>query len=167
MKEVKLRNVFFPIWLFFAFPPIILISLPINFIIDSLVLLLGGKVLKIENLKNIYKKSIFRIFIFGFLADILGALILLATQFVPGEFWYQNILAPLMFNPFHTVLSFIYCLITIVITGVLIYFFNKRITFKNIDLEEKMKKKLCIIIAVFTAPFFFLIPSTIFYKNIF
>lgn len=167
MREVKLRNVFFPIWLFFAFPPIILISLPINFIIDSIVLLLGGKALKLKNLKTIYKKSIFKIFLFGFLSDIIGALVLLVTQFIPGEFWYQNILAPLMFNPFHTVLSFIYCLITIVISGILIYLFNKKITFKNIDIDEKKKNKLCIIIAVFTAPFFFLIPSTIFYKGIF
>ena len=167
MKEVKLRNVFFPIWLFFAFPPIILISLPINFIVDSIVLLLGSKVLKIKNLKSIYKKAIFKIFIFGFLADIIGALILLATQFVPGEFWYQNVLAPLMFNPFHTVFSFIYCAIAIIITGILIYLFNKKITFKNINLDEKTKKKLCIIIAIFTAPFFFLIPSTIFYNGMF
>ena len=167
MKEVKLRNVFFPIWLFFAFPPVILISLPINFIVDSIVLLLGSKVLKIKNLKEIYKKTIFKIFMFGFLADIIGALMLLATQFIPGEFWYQNVLAPLMFNPFHTVFSFIYCVISIIITGIFIYLFNKKITFKNIDLDEKNKKKLCIIIAVFTAPFFFLIPSTIFYKSIF
>lgn len=38
MKQVKLYNVIFPIWLLLIFPPVALIALAGNFIIDSLVI---------------------------------------------------------------------------------------------------------------------------------
>ena len=45
----KLYNVIFPIWLILIVPPIVLLTLPSNFIIDSLVLTLGLKLLKLTD----------------------------------------------------------------------------------------------------------------------
>lgn len=161
MKNIKLRNVFFPIWIIFIFPPVIILSFIINFIIDSLVILLGIK--KINLKKDIYKKVILPVFILGFIADIMGAIILLVSQFINGEFWYQNIIIPLMLNPFNNILSFIYCTVAIIISGVLIYYFNKNFTFKKLDISNENKHKLSLYLAIFTAPYFFYLPSMIFY----
>ena len=164
MKRIKLRNVFFPIWLIFIFPPIIILSFIINFMVDSLVLLLGAKKLKIHNRKDIYKKTIIPIFILGFIADIIGAALLLISQFITNDFWYKNIITPLMLNPFSNIFAFLYCTIVVIITGLLIYIFNKNFTFKKLDVSNETKHKLSLSLAIFTAPFFFYFPSIILYK---
>jgi len=163
----KLYNIIFPIWILFIVPPAILIVLPSNFIIDSLVLIITLKILRINNIKEIYKKTILKVWLFGFFADIIGAIFLLISQFIPGEFWYDNILAPLMWNPFENIFSFIYCTIGILISGVFIYLFNKKITFKNIDLKDNLKKKIAFVLSLITMPYLFYLPTYIVYNNYF
>ena len=163
--KIKLYNIIFPIWILFIVPPIILVVLPSNFIIDSLVLIITLKVFKIHNIKEIYIKTIFKIWIFGFFADIIGAIFLLISQFIPGEFWYNNILAPLMWNPFENVFSFIYCTFGVLISGMFIYLFNKKIIFKTIDIKDNIKKKIAISLTIITAPYLFYLPSKVIYNN--
>lgn len=164
MKKIKIRNVFFPIWIIFIFPPIIILSFIINFIIDSIVLFLSAKILKFNNIGKIYKSTIIPIFILGFIADIIGAAFLLLSQFINNNFWYQNIITPLMLNPFSNIFAFLYCTIAVIISGILIYLFNKKFTFKKIDISNENKHKLSLVLAIFTAPFFFYFPSIILYN---
>ena len=72
-KEVRLYNVLFPLWFLMIFPAAWLIVLPGNFLIDSLVLLISLRVLKIADRKSWYKRHILPIFGFGMLADVIGA----------------------------------------------------------------------------------------------
>lgn len=72
-KDMKLYNVIFPIWMLFFLPPVRLVILPANFVIDSLVFRLAAKVSKLQGIASLYKKSILKIWGFGFLADIIGA----------------------------------------------------------------------------------------------
>ncbi|MBQ7140601.1 MAG: hypothetical protein IJO32_03780 [Bacilli bacterium] len=166
MKK-KLYNIIFPIWILFIVPPVILIVLPSNFIIDSLVLIISLKLFKISNINEIYKKTIFKVWIFGFLSDIIGALFLFLSMFIPGNFWYDKVLSPLMWNPFETVYSFLYCTIAIIISGLFIYLFNKKITFKNINIKDNLKKKIAFILALVTAPYLFYLPTSVVYNNYF
>lgn len=59
MRDIKLYNVIFPIWFIMFYPPIILVTLAGNFIIDSLVLLASayafGLVSADQTLGLIYK----------------------------------------------------------------------------------------------------------------
>ncbi len=97
MKKTKLYNVIFPVWLMVLIPPIILIVIPANFIVDSLVLLLGFKILSITDKLRNYKKCILKAWIFGFLVDIVGSLLLFATQFLGfSSFLSDNLIEPLM-----------------------------------------------------------------------
>ena len=73
-KQIRLYNVLFPVWMLVTMPVIWYIVIPGNFIIDSLVLILALKALKVENRKSFYKKHIFLVFGFGFLSDILASL---------------------------------------------------------------------------------------------
>ena len=71
-KEIKLYNVIFPIWMLILIPPLWLVALPGNFIIDLLVLYISMRILKIENRKLNIKKAIWKSWIIGFAADFVG-----------------------------------------------------------------------------------------------
>lgn len=54
-KSVKLYNVLFPVWMLLLLPPLWLVVIPGNFIIDSIVLLVSLAILKIGERKQFYK----------------------------------------------------------------------------------------------------------------
>lgn len=162
----KLYNVIFPIWFIILMPPIILLVIPSNYIIDSLVLMLSFKLLKIKNWFNNYKKTIIKVWITGFLVDILGSILLLTTQFIPNnEFLYENLIYPLAWNPFMKPLSLIYCLLIVFICGFLIYLINYTISFKNTNLEDNNKRIISLLLGLITAPYLFLLPTSLLYNN--
>ena len=143
-KGMRLYNVLFPLWMLILFPQMWLIILPGNFIIDSLVMLVSMKVLKIEEKKQWYKKCIFKIFAIGILSDIVGsAYMFLMTAVlevgVMGDELYLTIPA-------------------LVISGVLIFVFNHRFTFKT--MAAPLRYRLSLIFAIATAPYTFLIPTS-------
>ncbi len=142
-KNNYLYNVMFPVWMLMLFPIAWLVVIPSNFIIDSLVFIISMYVLKMDNKKQLYKKNILKIFAFGFLADIIGSLLLLLAAFlnisVMGDEWYLTI--PALF-----------------ISSGLIFVFNYFVTFKKLDIKNRLK--LSLIIAIITAPYTFLIPTS-------
>ncbi len=143
MKKTKLYNVLFPFWMLLLFPQLWLIVLPGNFIIDSLVLLASLCILKITDKKQWYKKHIVKIFAFGMLSDIVGAAyMLLMIVFDVGRMGDELYLT----------------LPALVISGVLIFIFNYRITFKKS--AKDLRFKLALIFAIATAPYTFLVPSS-------
>ncbi len=145
-------------------PPVILLVIPANFIVDSLVLLAGFKAFDISEKLKQYKKCILKVWCFGFLADILGSLLLLATQlFESNSFIMDKLTQPLMWNPFKSPYAFIYAVVVIAICAFLIYFFNNRFSFKKTDLTDKQRKLISILLAVVTAPYLFLLPTSLFY----
>ena len=170
MKNKKIYNVFFPIWFLLLFPITWIIAIPLNFVIDSIVILLSLKFLRIEETFQKYKKVILKVFLCGFFSDFIGAifLFLMSTLVVMGEEqsaffkWVNdNIINSIMENPFNNLYAFILMTIAILISGLCIYYLNLKLSFKNVDLEEKDKKKLALYMAIFTAPYLFYIPASI------
>ncbi len=162
-KEIKLYNVMFPVWLLFIFPFTWLIVIPANFIIDSLVLLFGMYLLHIKEKLPLYKKTIFWVFLFGFVADILGGVILLITQFVESDgFFYEYLTAPVAQNPFDNIYALLYTCFAVVVSAVLIYIFNRFISFRKVN-NKKTKRILSLLLAVITAPYLFLVPTSSLY----
>jgi len=45
------------------------------------------------------------------------------------------------------------------LSAVVIYFLNLKYTFKKVDVDNKIKVKIAVILAVFTAPYFFFYPT--------
>ena len=143
-KGIKLYNVLFPFWMLMLFPQLWLIILPGNFIIDSLVLIIRLKLLKIGDRKQWYKTYILKIFIIGMISDIMGSAYMLFMMLVfdvgyMGDELYLTIPG-------------------LVIASVWIFLLNYHVTFKNLD--KKMRLKLAVIFAVATAPYTFLVPSS-------
>lgn len=161
----KLYNVIFPIWLILLLPPIVLLVIPSNFIIDSIVVLWCLKLLKEVNIFDKYKKTILKVWIIGFIADILGSFLLLLTQFIPSNgFWYEMLISPLAWNPFSSVIAFLYVLAVVILSAYLIYIINYKISFKKVDIEKENKRKVCLALALFTAPYLFFLPTSYFYN---
>lgn len=151
-RQLRLYNVLFPIWMLFLWPGVWLILLPGNFLIDSLVLLLAMTALGYAGRKAVWKSAIFKVWGFGFAADLVGAgitlgLMLLLDRLVP------------QWNTFLFPGGQLLVLPGIVIAGVLIYLLNRRFSFRRTALTAEQIHRLSLALAVFTAPYTLLIPS--------
>ena len=150
-KMIRLNNVYFPLWFFFLYPtPVWLLILVINFIIDSAVVCGGCRYLK-KSL-DVYKKSILKVWLIGFISDFIGAGMILLMGLIID---YLNI-------PYEWGRG-IYCILFslpgLLISMMLIYRLNKRFSFTRTSLDPESIQKLCLYLAVLTAPYVMVIPT--------
>ncbi|TEB06678.1 hypothetical protein Psch_00210 [Pelotomaculum schinkii] len=169
MKEIKLYNVIFPIWFLMFLPPVIFVTLAGNFIIDSLVILVCFYVFKLAdsqiNLKTFYMKSIFKVWIFGFLADIIGAAILFATGILGDYFGLSHtLISAISYDPFNHTGAVIITIFAMLVSSFFIFLFNYRITLRNLILERKLRLKVALTIAIVTIPWTYLLPTKWIYQ---
>lgn len=169
-KDFRLYNIIFPMWMIWILPVTWLVIIPANILIDGLVIYLGLKYLKEDGAFAKMKDYLLKTVVFGFLSDIVGAAFLFLfmafsvdhnTDF--GKWWYKVIEGPVAYNPFDNPMAFLIVLIGVLISGFLIYFLNYNFNFKTRCIEEAKAKKLAIYMAVFTAPYLFLLPMKLFY----
>ena len=98
-RETKLYNLIFPIWLLVFIPWLVFPAAALNFGIDTLVLLLTLRHLGVTPKKTVWKKSIIRVVIFGFLGDIAGALAMIGIDVALSAAGFHNIDSALMYDP--------------------------------------------------------------------
>lgn len=156
--NMKLYNLFFPLWMLLLIPKFWITALPAIFILNTLVFIFSMKILKQKNIVENYKKVIVKLWLFNFVGIIVGSLVLLCLQMITTQNTFiSNIVSALAYNPFDNIFAIIITLICIFIGGITIYSLNSGITFK--DVKIKKKKKLVIIISIFTAPYLFFYPA--------
>ena len=63
-NEIRLYNLILPLWLLIFMPPAVLVTIPVNFAVDSAVLLLAAHFVCPDFGKELWKKCILRVFIF-------------------------------------------------------------------------------------------------------
>ena len=151
-REIKLYNMIFPIWSFYLIPIGWIAILPANFIIDSIVLVIALTVLRVPEKKAVYKKCILKIWEYGFLADIIGAVLL----FVLLGFTSINEIA---YDPLSSPAAFAVISLGVGLAGVCIYLFNYKKVLSLVELDDSTRKKIAITIAVATAPYTMYIPT--------
>ena len=142
---LKLYNVIFPFWMLIMFPYFWLVIFPANFIIDSLVLILGMFALKIQYKKDYYKKHIVKVFSFGMISDIIGSLYMLGIMYALSFFEVDVDIEDLRLT-----------VPAIILSAALIFILNYFVTFRKDERSERFKMSL--IFATVTAPYTFLIP---------
>lgn len=168
MKEVKLYNIIFPIWLLIFFPPIIFITLAGNFVIDSLVILACVSIFKLavnsEERKTFYKNSIIKVWLFGFLADIIGAAILFILGIL-GEYFglSYELVSAIDFDPFSNPLAVMVIVFAMLVSALFIFLYNYKITFRELIKDNSVRFKVALTIAIVTMPWTFLLPTKWFY----
>ena len=153
-NSVRLYNVMFPIWFFFFFPVTWLLILPVNFGVDSLVLMLSARKQQLEERKALWKKHILPVWGIGFLSDLIGAGLVFLIYLVVAD----SPLVDTWMNPVYFPGTCIISLPGVVLAGVMIYFLNKKLTFRKSELDPMVIHKLCLHLAIFTAPYTMLIP---------
>nr|WP_315019639.1 hypothetical protein [uncultured Aminipila sp.] len=166
-KEIKLYNIIFPIWMLVMFPPTWIVILPANFIIDSIVFLIALKfIIKNIDIRKNYRKTILKVWSLGFAADIVGTLTLFIVQtgFCNMGNEVINQLEAIYWNPLDNPYAFLYVSFAITISAILIFIFNYKISFKNVDLNNIEKIKVSLTLAILTAPYTFLLPTEMFYN---
>ena len=149
-NSVRLYNVMFPIWFFIFMPSMWLLILPVNFLVDSLVLLLSARHQGLEDRVDLWKRRILPVWCIGFLCDIIGAGLIFGLYYLLADISPLN----LHLFPGTTLVS----IPGVVLSGVLIYFLNKKLTFRRSALDALAVHKLCLHLAFFTAPYTMLIP---------
>ena len=82
-KPIRLYNVLFPIWfLMYLYPSWLpLAVLGFNFAFDSLVLVLAARWQKLTGIRRLWQRTILKVWLLGFAADLLGALLTLDRVF--------------------------------------------------------------------------------------
>jgi hypothetical protein len=159
----------FPLWFVLVFPMTWLIIMPVNFIIDTIILIIGLKCFKINEVYETYKKVVLKVWIFGFLVDIIGSGVIFLLQFLQNEkenSLYAAVTNHVAWNPFYNFSSSVTVIIAICISILLLYLFNFKISFKKVGLEKKKAKKLAVLVAIFTAPWMLMVPTHILYNSV-
>jgi hypothetical protein len=166
-SDKRLYNVIFPIWLLVFFPSYLwLILIPVNYLIDRIVLRWSLGDMSDKNL--FCRKNTWKICLAGFLGDFVGSIALFfASQLLSGlggkRFSFLQMAGEgIMFDPFTNVLSFLIVAAGIALSAVCIYNLDKRILGKT-EMEPEQVKRAAFRLALFTAPYLYLIPSRWFY----
>ena len=172
-KPVKLYNVIFPIWMlmFWPTPPVILLTLFGNLAIDTLVLYLALRALKVPDRGGVMKTAWWRVWLSGFLADVIGAAWLALGLFgsawldvaldAGNSSWFNDFAMAMTVNPFRHPLAVVWTAIGVAAAGVCIYFFDKRALKKCAGLDGRQRHIAALTMAIVTAPWVFFIPMYI------
>lgn len=168
MKQIKLYNVIFPIWFLLFFPPVIILTLVGNFIIDSLVIVACFFAFKLaiigNDLKTFYSKSILKVWIFGFISDIIGAAILFMLGILGDSFGLSyEMIHGINYDPYSYPWAIVAIVLSMLVSAVFIFIFNYKITFKEVIDDKKLRLKVAIALAIVTMPWTFLLPTKWFY----
>lgn len=169
-NRVILYNMIFPIWMLWLYPMLWIIILPLNYLIDRLVLTLSVRYFKVENFRTVIQKSIWKVWLFGFPADFAGtAFLFFISNLNPdastgfGRWYYDNITGNVVYHPFENIFSFLAVSAGIFVSGVMIYIFNRFFCLKKMIPHVRTRKKCALALAFFTAPWFFYLPAQWFY----
>lgn len=170
MKEIKLYNVIFPVWFLLFFPPVIFITLFGNLIIDSLVVIAAFTMFRMTahqiSLKSFYKRSIIKVWLFGFAADLIGAAILFVTGITGDQLGLPHeVTSAVNFDPFSHPAGLAVVIIAMLISGLYIFIFNYYLTFVRLIEDKGLRFKTALTIAVITIPWTFLLPTRWFYNG--
>jgi hypothetical protein len=137
---------------------------------DLIVVILTLKILKVEDIKTITKSVILKVWVFGFLADFIGTFLMLLSNLIDfdynsplGEWWYNNITNAVSYNPYSSIWAFLWVITCVLIAAGFIYLFNYKVVLKKSSLDKGQRKRLALSLAIFTAPYTFLLPTGWFY----
>ena len=168
-KGVTLYNLIFPVWILLWFPSWLwLIIIPANYIIDRLIFTILGKHYKPELTNDFYRNNTWKLFLRGFGADFIGMLFLLVPTIILDTVFdsvsaVQNFTHDLQYNLYNNPLAVIYTLLAVALAGLLIFLFDRRALRKMGVFTEEQAKKIALFMAIFTAPYLYLLPPSLFY----
>ena len=155
--------IFIPTWLW-------LVLIPANYLIDRIVLKWSLGDMPDKGL--FCRKHTWKICLAGFLSDFLGALVMFSVYIIgvmiedgaEASKWLEELQMGVGFNPFSNLLSLIVVIFAIAVAGAIIYLLD-RLILKRAGLDALQAKKSALRLAIITAPYLFLFPSSLIYNS--
>lgn len=156
-------NMQFPLFLLYLSIPLLWVPIIAgDFLIGSCVILLMAHKIAKNQAKAVWKSSIAPVLAFGFLGDMAGALSAtllwnIPSGLIPTDWTHKG--GWLSAYEYPGLLP--YALLAIIVCGMLTYVLTSKYAFNHTDLSAKDKKRMALYLAVFMAPYFILIPTTV------
>lgn len=161
MKKTRLYNIILPVWLILAIPsPLWLAVLPGNLLVDCAVLFFTLLALKHAQKGAVMKQLWWKFWLLGFAADAVGVvwMFLGLLGYIPFGTAWEDTVSHAAHNPFHNPWAFLWTLAGVALSGVCIYFFDRR-AMKSCGLLTGREKHItALAMAIATAPYLFFIP---------
>ena len=133
--------------LIFFIPASWILLIPFVIFISSVTFFISLKIFMIEESVKIFKKYFLKVFLATFFSNLMCSVFIFLVGFLPfGYVIYEK-------NIFGNLFSLI-CLIISIILNV---FLLEKIMFLNLKLNKKVKKYICLIISILSAPYILLI----------
>ncbi len=145
-KDYRLYNMVFPP--FFAFlltPWFTAVAIVADFIIDSVILIILTRFFFKSFDWRFYLNRIWIVWVFGFLADVIGWVVLFLMLMMVEEFGAIHVISG------------------IIVASVLIFVLNYFISFSETAFTKKQRVIAALTYAIVTAPYTFLLPSEWFF----
>ena len=158
-NNTRLYNVIFPLWMLFIFPQTWLIAGPANFVIDFAVVYFMMKKLGTDQPKEKTKKVILKVWLCGFAGDIAGGSFMFISTITSNRWWYEHI-GRYVYNPFRSIYALMWTCACVAFSAAIIYWLNKDYCLSQLEIEDIQRKKIALALAVFTAPYLFLVPTS-------
>lgn len=155
-NEVRLNNLIMPIWLVVIFPAAWIPVLVGNFALDSGLLLLFLKLRKHDNIKEKWKKSIIKVWLFGMLSDLVGGGMIVAAGLISSEIDPQSGFSKaILGHIWRNAGAAAFCVGCMLLSSLLIYLFDSKISFKKAFDDERERKIFALFFAIITMPWLF------------
>lgn len=167
-RNLTLYSTMLPLWFILLMPKTWLVLIATQFIIVSFVLYASLRFIDYQDPTAIWRKSIIWNTLYGFIAYLFMCLFFLLTHLTPvdtnfGIWVRQHLAIPLNINPFSSIFAIIYVILGLLLSGIIVYFFNKKLAFRATDLSPNQKHKAALCLAIFSAPYLTLFPSYLLY----
>lgn len=160
-RGTRLYNILLPVWLLWILPPVWLIILPGNLLVDMLVVLAALAALKRRDRRRILGRLWWRVWLLGFAADAVGVAWLLlgsvSAAWVSGSGWAEAV-GYVMHDPFGHPVAFLWTAAAVALSGACIYRFDRKALGKIDGLTDRESCVVALSLAVVTAPWTFFIP---------
>lgn len=174
-----------PIWLTAITPASWTITLPISYVIDTLALLVALRIAnrhqgdysdlpawsgffkRFTDQFDRYKSAIWRTWLYGLLCWLLSTLLMLAPSMLSisagdDNQWLLSVSDALLANPFSNIFALAWAAICVLAGVALIYATNRHLSLRKTEMTVAERSKTALYIALFTAPYIFLIPYHVF-----
>ena len=124
-----------------------------HYLISGLLLLAAAGWLRLQGKKELWKRSIVKVWLIGFAADFAGAALSLVLMLL-----LNTLLDSHIFDPYHFPGATLHAIPGVCLAGWLIWRLNRRYSFGKADISEAMAGRLSLLLAVFTAPYLMMLP---------
>ncbi|MDD4075596.1 MAG: hypothetical protein PHC80_05850 [Eubacteriales bacterium] len=160
-KNTSFYSVCLPLFLVLAAPKSLYALLPLNFIIDVLVVRMAlGSIGRRELFAPMWKKEIWLCALASLLGTCAGGAALYGVSRIPfGSEAWRLAVQGVRQNPFISTNALIIVFACIIVAAAFTYLLTLWLALRKTDLSLKEKRTFCLAFALFTAPYAFILPT--------